>query len=528
MAEARAGARRPRQAGPADGVSRRAQLRLLTLLAALLALLARPASGNNWEVATSLSVVETYTDNISLVLDAAKQSDWVTQVTPGISITSEGPRLRLRASYAPEFAYYAKGTNEDRVFQRGRAVGNLELADKLLYIEAGANIDQYPVTLQGPLSISNVNTTGNRATTSSSYVSPYLLRDFESVAKGEARFTHTVVKASEQTVLSDSEANRANLRLESGPAYKRLTWDLRYFGEEIVYESGQETLSEVFTASSRLLITRNVGLLAQAGYESYDPGISALVSEGPRWSAGLEWTPTPRTRIAGTAGKRLDDDAYTFEFRHRTRLSTWSASYNEDVTTSRSEFFVPETASTASTLDQLFATQYPDPVARQKAVQEFIARTGLPPSLGAPVNFFSDLLFRQRSWLGSLGIRGARNTLLANVFWAARDVLLGGVILPVSGDFAASNSIRLTGASLAWGWRVTAQNTWNVTAGHTRDEFIDSGRVDDLSYVVTGLTRQFQPKLSGSLHYRWLQRESTISALSYSENAAIAALEMKF
>ena len=94
--------------------------------------------------------------------------------------------------------------------------------------------------------------------------------------------------------------------------------------------------------------------------------------------------------------------------------------YAEDVTTSREQFFVPATQSTAGALDQMFLSQYPDPVARQKAVQEFIARMGLPPSLGAPINFFSDQLFLQKRWLASVGLQGVRNTLVATAFWELR------------------------------------------------------------------------------------------------------------
>jgi uncharacterized protein (PEP-CTERM system associated) len=250
--------------------------------------------------------------------------------------------------------------------------------------------------------------------------------------------------------------------------------------------------------------------------------------EGSRWGAGLEWTPTPRTRLAATAGKRFDESAYSFDFRHRRRLTTWSANYSEDVTTSRSDFFVPATASTAGALDQLFLSQFPDPVARQKAVEEFIARTGLPTSLGAPVNFFSDQLFLAKKWQASVALQGVRNTLIANAFTESREASFGGLVLPGSGDFAASSSIRQTGASLAWNWRATARTAWTLSMVHTRSEFPASNRVDDLTYAQISLARQLQPRLTGSLYYQWRQNDSSQSVSSYTENAAGATLRLKF
>jgi len=477
-------------------------------------------------VTPSLKLAETYTDNVFLSPDGSRQSAWITSIIPGISVTANGPRLRLDAFYAPEILYHAQTEREDNVFHRGNAVGTLELADELLFLEAGAKVDQYDISLQGPLTTSNVNITGNRATAVTTYVSPYLLRNIGSAARAEARFTYSTWESDEDLPeLPDNTARRILLRLANGPAYRQLTWDVAYSGERIEYETQQQTTTEEVTASARRLITSTVGLLAQAGYERYDTGLPETI-EDPRYSAGFDWTPSPRTRLAATAGQRLGDETYSFEFRHRTRLTSWNVTYAEDVTTSREQFFVPATQSTAGALDQMFLSQYPDPLARQKAVQEFIARMGLPPSLGAPINFFSDRLFLQKRWLASAGLQGTRNTLVATAYWELRKELAGGTS-PVD-DFAASQSIRTSGGSLAWGLRLTARSTWNLQAGYTRSEYLDTGQVDDFVYLQAGLTRRFQPRVSGSLYYRLQDQKSTQGGTEYRENAGVASLLVTF
>jgi uncharacterized protein (PEP-CTERM system associated) len=478
-------------------------------------------------VTPSLRLAETYTDNVFLSPDGLRQSDWVTQVIPRISVTGHGPRLRLDAAYAPEIVYHAQTEREDKVFHRGNAVGTLELADELLFLEAGARVDQYDISLQEPLTTSNINVTGNRATAATTYVSPYLLRNIGSAARAEARFTYSTWQSDEdEPTLPDNTARRVLLRLTNGPAYGLLTWDVAYSGEKIDYETQQETTSEEFTASAQRRITRAVSLVALAGYERYDTGIEVLAE--PRWSAGFEWTPSPSTRLAVTAGRRLNDETYSFQFNHRTRLSTWSVTYAEDVTTSREQFFVPATQSTASALDQMFLSQYPDPVARQKAVQDFMARMGmgLPPSLCSTLNSLSDQLFLQKRWLASVALRGARNTVVATACWESRE-LAGDTVAP-AGDFAASGSIRTSGASLAWGLRMTARNTWNLEAGYTRSELRGSGQVDDFVYLQAGLTRQFQPRVSGSLYYRIQNKDSTQTGAEYTENSGVASLLVTF
>jgi uncharacterized protein (PEP-CTERM system associated) len=99
--------------------------------------------------------------------------------------------------------------------------------------------------------------------------------------------------------------------------------------------------------------------------------------------------------------------------------------------------------------------------------------------------------------------------------------------LPSTGDFAASNTIRQTGMSLQWNWRMTARNAWNLGGTYSRNEYPGTSRIDNLIHVGMGLTRQFQPWLSGSLNYRRQQNDSDRSASSYTENAVLATLQMR-
>jgi uncharacterized protein (PEP-CTERM system associated) len=499
----------------------------LRCLAALLALHCAASRADKTEVHPFLSVAQTYTNNVTLAPQGSEVSDVVTQVLPGISIAFTGARLRFNALYAPEILKYSKLDRAETVFQRGKADASLELVRKLLFVEAGAKIDQYELSLRGPVIRNLVNATSNQATAKTSYISPYILRDLGAAARAEARISFSTLRTDDQSV-ANSDARRVDLRLTSGPMYKQLTWGFDYEREIIEYEPAQDTRSEKLQTRARLLIAPTVGMLAQLGRERYGSGGTAPDVTGSLRRAGLDWTPTPRTYLAVTAGRRFDEDSYSLEFRHRTRLTTWRTSYSEDVTSSRTQLFLAGNSSTAGALDPLFVANYPDPIERQRAVEEFIARAGLPSNLATAANFFSEQLFLQKRWQASVGIEGVRNTVLASAFWETRNVLFSSLGLPVGGDFANTDSIRLSGASLAWSWHITPRITWNMEASRARSIFLDLDRVDDYTALYVGFTRQFQPRLSGALLFRRQEKESTQALNTYVERAATVSLRMNF
>lgn len=478
-----------------------------------------------WQIQPRLSVEETYTDNLRLAPAGAERSDWVTQLRPSISVSGNGARARFNATYAPALVYRAQEGSND-VFHYLNANGNAEFVRQLLFLDASASITQQNTSLLAPQAQSNINITGNRTSVRSYSVSPYLRHNFGYDAQGEVRFTHNAVSSS-GNALFDSEANRVDMRLSSGPTYKLLTWDLAYNKENIEFtQTGQKVDTERISAGGRRLITPSLGLRANVGYEDNNYITAGPAPKGKFWSVGPEWNPTPRTHFAATTGRRYFGPTHSLDFNHRTRLTTWSVNYSEDVTTARSQILVPTTLDTAGFLDALFLSAIPDPVARRTAVENFISRGGLPPNLAVPLNFFTTTPFLEKRWQASFGIQGVRNTVLTSVFRQTRDATATGQ--PGAGDFTLSPNTRQTGVSLLWTLRIASQTTSNASAGYTRNEFPSLSREDNLKFIRLGLTRQFQPRLSGTLSFRRLQNDSNVSAAGYTENAVSAALIMGF
>jgi uncharacterized protein (PEP-CTERM system associated) len=528
LAMARRKALRRRSADASGGGFQHPARRLASIFcAALSVLLACPGWAAKWEIVPSFSADETYTDNLRLSAPGSEQSDWVTTLNPRLSVRASGERLRLAVDYSPQILLWAQ-EGSSTVLHNYNASGTVEFVKKTLFLDVRSSQSQENISLLGPQTDSNVNITGNRTSVRSSQISPFLRHDFGLDAQGEARLSYSTVNTGSTTDLSDSQATGVDVKLTSGPTFKLLTWNAAYKREHIYYNQAQfqNVDTQRIFAGAKRLITSQLGLLANVGYDDDNYLTLGPAPKGVFWNLGPEWNPTPRTHLAATLGRNYLGATRSLDFSHRTRLTVWTANYSQDITTTRDQFLFPSTLNTAGYLDTLFLSSIPDPAARQSAVNAFISQNGLPTSFGSPVNFFTNVPFLVKRLQGSIAVQGVKNTVLANLFTETREALASGQ--PGGGDFALSQKTRQTGASVLWTARISGKTSSSLSVGLTRNEFIDTGREDTEKFIRLGITHQFLPRVSGALNFRRLQNVSSQSGAAYTENAVSVTLLAQF
>ena len=499
------------------------------LCAALSALLACPAGAAKWDIVPTLSIEETYTDNVRLTAPGSERGDWVTTLNPGLAVRGSGDRLRLDFVYAPLFLHRAREGSNDVIHQLN-ASATAEFIKRTLFLDVRSTVSQQNISILGPQADSNINITGNRESVRSTLISPVLRHDFGLHAQGEARLSYSTVSTGSGTIaLSDSQATGLDVKINSGPTSKLFTWNAAYSRQHIDYNElqVQDIDTQRITTGAKRLITPQVGLLANLGYEDNSYLTTGQAPKGAFWNVGSDWNPTPRTRFAATAGRNYDGSTASFDFSHCTRLTVWTASYVQDITTTHTQILVPASEGTAGRVDGLYQCTIPDPVARQTAVSAFMDQNGPPPSFGAQVGFNVSVPYLVKRLQGSIGIRGVRNTMFANLFTQSREAK-GPLDQPGAGDFEQSARIKDSGASVLWTSRLSAQTAFYLNVGFTRNEFVATGFVDKQKFIRLGMTRQFHPRLSGTVSYHRIQNDSSNNAAAYTENAVSAALTVRF
>ena len=479
---------------------------------------------------------ETYTDNVRLAPSGQEQSDWVTEVIPGFRIEAGGARLQFVADYAFEQRFYVNNSGDNGHNHHLASNALLDVWERKLFLQASAVIAQQNLSPLGVQSASNINLSGNRTETRQTTISPYWISRIADTANLQARYTwFRSDQSGDDANVYDTESNAINLSLGNLGEPRNFGWSIVYNKQEIESTQGQFDQRELESviATGRWRIYPTLYALASIGRDDNTYGTTRGSTGGDIYDVGFEWIPSQRTHVRATIGDRYYGTTYSLDAAHRTRLTTWTIRYAEQIVGTPGVFSAPTSTSTALTLDNLFQSQIPDPVARQQAVNALIVQAGLPATLASSVDFLTNQVTLSKRLDGGVGIRGQRGALILHFFRDDRQNESTGATLLGTDPFSISDNVVQTGFSTIFNWRFSSQTAGMITYSFGRsrfegDRFGGAPRVDKNNIFVVGLTHQLQTKVRGAVDYRMTERTSTDTSLDTKEHAIIGTLSIAF
>jgi uncharacterized protein (PEP-CTERM system associated) len=231
---------------------------------AVAAILAAPVTrAAEWQIVPTLMVRGTYTDNVRLARQGLEESDFVTDISPGLSITGNGPNLKFKARYTFQYLNYANDNKGDTSNHKLDATTQVHLLKDLLSIDGTASINQQDTDLIGPSTLANGNYTvnPNRTTVRSVTVSPYLHHQFRGVANGELRYTKSHVNTTAAS-LTNSDIDALTLSVTSAPSARTLAWGFRHDDRRTARAGTNSVDSRTTTADARFMVSPQFFLTA--------------------------------------------------------------------------------------------------------------------------------------------------------------------------------------------------------------------------------------------------------------------------
>jgi uncharacterized protein (PEP-CTERM system associated) len=430
-----------------------------------------------------VSLQETATNNVNLSGSSTRQSDFVTEITPSLRLNERGPRSAIGGVISVPIVLYARtGAENNKVWPAVNVLGTLQPIDHF-FIEGSAVMSQEFFNPFGAQPTDLANATQNRYRSSQYDISPYVKGVTQQGIDYELRDNNL------WTRLSGAPDNTSNSYTQEvigtlSNTQARVGWKADYDYTNVQFTDGNSIRTQLGRVAPVWNVDPQWQVNASVGYEANDYTFTS--SSNAIYGLGVQWRPTERTNMVGNWEHRFFGSSYLFSFANRTPLSTWSVQAYRNITT------YPQQLATLgagvdvnSLLNSLFLARIPDPAERQRVIDQFISDRGLPSVLGSPVALYSQQILLQRSVSASVGLLGARNSLLFTVFNLDSEAITAqGEVLPP--ELSGANNNRQTGASLAW--------TYNITPSLLLTTFLYAEQTAAKS-PLTGNTRQWSANL---------------------------------
>lgn len=491
----------------------------LWITLALLLLCTTTVQAGEWTITPRLSLGETYSDNINL-RNEDKEGDLITEITPGINISGRGARLEAELDYQMQGLLFLSNSGAGNIFQQLNANATAEITDNFFFVDARSRMGQSIVDADGTISRSNFNTAGNQTNFYAYGVSPYIRPHFGGYADGTFRYSLDHVRYDDS--VSNSLENRFDANLVSGRKFGPLSWSADYVYDDINRSDASDALYHNADADARYFISSQFSLVAQAGWADNDYQTNDEIENGSYWGVGGFWQPSRYYSLQALTGRNLDTvtvgiypgrrtslevtyrdrkvglnpgEAWFGSFRHRTRRTTWRASYTEDTVTQQ-QTQLEEGGFTFGAVDPLTGDTNSNPQPGDLVV---LVPTG-------PITSLTNEVEERKRASGSVGVRAGKTSLLFTVFSVNRRFLTSLTEEDTNG-YSASIDRRV------------APRTNAILSGSWQHIESDRGNGDsDFWYIDALLRRQISPKLEAIAGYSFTRQDSERVRNSYDEN----------
>lgn len=453
------------------------------------------ACAANWEIAPSISIAETYSDNVRLASEEeGKQTDLVTQIEPAITLKGDGHYGSGSLSYSAQGRLYKEQEDSNRVDHRLLSSAKFTLFPKHLFLDASGTISQELLSPHGDLALQDIAATENKSTVTTINISPYAILPIGNAMQTELRYKHGEVLYEKDTS-PDTQSDEANVTLSGFTFSRSLLWSLAYQDTRVNYSDREvDESNRKAIAGLRYSITSSLSSFGNIGYEEYE-GLELPGRESPSgklWKLGLGWQPSEKTSFEVDVGRQFFGSTKGLKLTHQTPHSSWSADYREELSSRRQLQLERADASIISSI------------------------TNAPPSaILYAVTTVSRIFIRKAANL-NYALKTTKTETGFNIYHETREF-----------EGASSHEL-LRGTNVFTKWSPFIRSSFGLRAGwqHATDEPETFHRM--VHYYELSMDRKIRPTLHGTLTARRNRQYNTMEMGSYIENLLTAKLTYFF
>lgn len=468
-----------------------------------------------------VSMTETLTDNAALAT-GNKQSEQITELSPGLRVTSDAGRLKGYFDYALNTRLYAQNSSARSSQNALNTFGTFEAIDNVAFLDFSGSISQQAISALGVQSSGTGNLNSNSTESTSFRMSPYLRGRLANVAQFEARYS-LASNRTQSLLVSDVQTRDFSLNLKNQNSGSRLGWSLNAAQQAIAYSSARSTESESLNGSVSFAIDPQINVSITGGQESNN--FASAVKQSS-WTSGwtMNWNPSDGTKVTISRQNRPFGESHNMSLDHRTGRTVWRLSDSKDIAATPSQTSFGSIGSTYDLYFSQFAALEPDPIKRGALVTSFLQTNGISANTPVISSFLTSAVSLQRRQDLSFSLLGLRDTV---VFIATRSSTSRlDTLSTVLDDLSNASAVYQNGLSISYAHRLTPDTAMNVLTSIQQSS--DSQGLQDTSTrsLNMSISTKLGSKSTGSLSARRVVFDS--KAAPYTESAIIGTLNVQF
>ncbi len=306
----------------------------------VLCLISSGALAEGWEFSPYIGVSEQFTDNARSV-GSNGDSDFVTTLDLGFSLSGESRRSRLQTSYDLSKDYYVHNTDLDGIRHNFLGDGSIELLDDSFFVDARITFTEETLDRSGNVSATDRTQSSDRTQVFNGQISPHYTHDFGGWATGIARYSYSKTIFSDPdtgastTERADRRTNEYRMRLNSGRRFARASWGLNAGLISSESDDGDEFEHLNGIATGQIPLNRYFSAIGTVGYDAFDASrIDDDEISGLFGGAGIRFHPNSRTDASIQAGYRFGDPVVDVDVSYSpTSADLLTATYRVSVQT---------------------------------------------------------------------------------------------------------------------------------------------------------------------------------------------------
>ncbi|APW39498.1 hypothetical protein RD110_21645 [Rhodoferax koreense] len=475
--------------------------------------------GRGLTVTPRLTLSETYSSNINLS-STNKQSEFTTEISPGIRISSDAGRLRGYFDYSLSQLLYARNSDRNELQNSLSAAGTYEAIDQWAFLDFSGTISQQSISAFGTQSLDNTSLNSNRTEVATYRISPYVRGHLSNFADYEARYKYETTR-SKSNLASDVDTRESSIKLNGDSSFSRLKWAANLSSQNVDYSLGRNTSSDQLNINLIYSINSQVEAILIGGKESNNY-VSVDKQSHSSNGFGLNWRPSDTTRFSGQVERRYFGSTHAISLEHRTPRTAWSYVDNKSVSNSSSNGQVG-LGGLYDLLYSQFASVEPDPVKRAQLVRSFLQVNGLDPNTTVVGAYSTAALSLQRSQTLTFALIGIRDTITLSANRSMSQSLSN--LVPAADDFANTSFIRQNGVTLSYSHRLTPDSSLNVLVSQQKSAGDSSLLKTKLRAFGVNLSTRLNDKMYGNIGARHVISDSSTS---YKETTLTGSVNIQF